>query len=169
MVLYSYGESFGKPTTECKAGCVSVKRLANPPKALRKLNGLNKDLRRWVVENGATAVHEIVKDVEMHLNNFLKNHDTAILEATMALRRRLSADLTCFIVNLAFASEICIGIGCVKGQHRSVSIVEHIVRNQLLQLHSLRSYKVRAYHRELQQQQNRKKSEQGKWRDKNHR
>ena len=147
----SFGDSFGKP--DCNAGTLSVKRLKNPPAALRKHNGRNKDLRRHIIEHAGVAVEEIVAAACGSLEIFLREQDLALLATAMALRQTKlgdSPEVTRYIVDLVLFEPVVLGIGCVKGQHRSVAVVEHCVREDLIQVESMVPYKVVSYHRELE-------------------
>lgn len=164
----SFGETFGKPVHAMMV--LSVKNLVeNPPKALRKHNGTNKDLRRHVIESCAPeALERIFLQLRQGLTESLRLQDSRLLAAACCLRH-LPKHLRLRVLDLALARDsIVLAVGCVKGQHRSVSIVEHFAP-MLGGLPSLIPYFVDCVHRDVSEGRNVKKSEKQRHKQRRHR
>ena len=162
VVIMSYGGDFGPPP-KTALGFVSVKSLPNPPAALRRHNGTNEDLRRFVVESpGAAAkIEQVVATFRALLEAAFARRverERAVLCLFWCLRQTLRDRACCLAVcDALFASEkeeeeeLLLCVGCVAGQHRSVSVAEHLVRTgALANVSRLWPFSVEARHRELQ-------------------
>lgn len=150
VVIQSYGEKYGVPD-DCLVR-VSVKnKIRNPPQSLHRHTGLNEDLRRWVVDNADDGVMEEVANVlsDAVSGVFMsKFNDIGICmkEACWASfvchHMNIPKRATLLICDYLFKSSCCddvvvvVGVGCVAGRHRSVAVVEHIIKQRLLKLTS---------------------------------
>jgi hypothetical protein len=161
IVVMSYGGDFGTPPKHA-LGFVSVKNLTNPPAALRRHNGTNEDLRRFVVESpGAAAkIEQVTATFRALLSVAFERRaerERAVLGVYWCLRQTLCDRACCLLVcDQLFEEEeeeeeLLLCVGCVAGQHRSVSVAEHLVRTGALRgVSSVCPHTVQTRHRELE-------------------
>ncbi len=162
VVLMSYGGDFGAPPKHA-IGFASVKNLPNPPASLRKHNGLNSDLRRFVVESHGAG--EKIESIASSFRDLVGDRirrdrwelEERVLYSFWFLRKLIGAEcarLVCdlLVCNVEF-EDLLLCIGCVAGQHRSVSVVEHLKETKALRLHGLVwQQQFGTFHRELENQ-----------------
>ena len=143
----------GKEVEGATVASVSVKGIANPGKALRKHDGRNKDLRRSVIESAPEILQGVVQELRSALEGRLARDDPAIIAALLCMKLQSLPIAACWkIVRAAFDFDLVVCVYCVKGQHRSVAVVEHVVRENLLTgISSAFPYRAHAFHRELQE------------------
>lgn len=167
----SYGGDFGHPPKD--ALCfVSVKNLPNPGRELRKLDGRNKDLRRFVVESeGAKEKIDAVtvvfqQAISARLTTTRGELERAVLCSYWCLRQVLKDELAkrvCdwLVIDCCPVEQFLLCVGCVAGQHRSVSVVEHLCETKALLKCERNCWPlaVVTYHRELEAETKKKKSE----------
>jgi RNase adaptor protein for sRNA GlmZ degradation len=168
IVVQSYGEKYGIPTN-CVAR-VSVKnKIHNPPASLRGkgTTGVSPELQRWVLENaGSELIRETADLLGYAVQEAWRKHWMApahveAVWAALVLRGfALPEWVTLRVCDVLFDMHrderadpvVVVCIGCVRGEHRSVALVEHIVKERLLSfIRAPFPYRVVAQHRELGQ------------------
>jgi hypothetical protein len=171
VLLVSYGEAFGPAPQVCCFSLSVKKSIENPPKRLRVHNGTNADLRRHVIEHASPAVLEnIVARFRSALESNFSENDGFLIFVAFCLRQHLPPSVYIHVLDFICVETLVLGVGCVKGQHRSVSVVEYLSREKKLAgIPSLVPYRVVVRHRELEDSGKREKVERKKHKDRKHR
>jgi RNase adaptor protein for sRNA GlmZ degradation len=158
VVIMSYGGDFGPPPKS--AICfVSVKNLPNPPASLRRHNGCNKDLRRFVVEGSEQRIAEIASlfrdAIREKVTIQRRELEKSVIVSFLCLKKLLLPEtVAAHICGLLLCDlemdDLLLCVGCVAGQHRSVSVVEHLKETKALLLKDcVWHMQVTTFHREL--------------------